>query len=329
MSGAKQYGCSPIGRSPQDPLACSTGMIRLRAPAKLNLYLRLLGKRPDGYHEIETLFERIDLADELTVEPQPDGVTLTCSEPSLSCGEDNLVLKAARLLQQATGVPRGARLHLIKRIPIAAGLGGGSSDAAAALRGLNEAWQLGLDSARLLELAAQLGADVPFFLSEAPFAIGRGRGDVCEPLSQAPRLAHVVVVPDAQLSTAEVYAGTRFDLTSATPSLTMVVHALRNGPDWSGLAEGLRNDLEPAAIRRCPVIPHIQSRLRDLRCVGVGLSGSGPSVFGLCRDRAHAQEVAMTLRQSARAAWRIEVVETDPPSNGVRDGDHGGPGRVV
>ncbi|MBI1992544.1 MAG: 4-(cytidine 5'-diphospho)-2-C-methyl-D-erythritol kinase, partial [Candidatus Omnitrophica bacterium] len=202
-------------------------MIHLRAPAKLNLSLRVLGKRPDGYHEIETLFERIDLADELTFEDGPRQLTLTCSDPTLSCGEDNLILKAARLLQATVGASRGARIHLVKRIPVAAGLGGGSSDAATTLMGLSRLWGLELEPPQLRSLAAQLGSDVPFFLSETPFAIGRGRGELCEPIPQAPVLSHVLVVPNERLSTKAVYEG--FSLTGAPPSLTMMQHALSNG----------------------------------------------------------------------------------------------------
>ena len=132
-------------------------MIRLRAPAKLNLYLRVISKRPDGYHEIETVFERVDLADELTFEAHPTDLKLTCSDPDLPCGDDNLVVKAARLLQAASDTSTGARIHLVKRIPIAAGLGGGSSDAAATLQGLNQLWGLRWPRARLVEMAARLG----------------------------------------------------------------------------------------------------------------------------------------------------------------------------
>jgi 4-diphosphocytidyl-2-C-methyl-D-erythritol kinase len=285
-------------------------MIHLRAPAKLNLYLRVLGRRPDGYHEIETLFERVDLADELTFEPQPNGLTLTCTEPTLSCGEDNLVLKAARALQETTGVTLGAHIHLIKRIPVAAGLGGGSSDAAAALLGLNHLWELGLGRERLIELAAALGSDVPFFLSRSPFAIGRGRGEWCEPVADAPSLAHVLVVPEERLSTREVYGGFS-PLTDPAPSITMIVHALRNGPDLPGLAKGLWNDLEPEAIRRCPVISRILLLLRELGCLGVCLSGSGPALFGLCGSAAQTQDVVERLRPRAENRWRIEAIQTD------------------
>ncbi|MBI3321440.1 MAG: 4-(cytidine 5'-diphospho)-2-C-methyl-D-erythritol kinase [Candidatus Omnitrophica bacterium] len=291
-------------------------MIRRRAPAKLNLYLRVLGRRPDGYHEIETLFERIDLADELTFEAHPGEIILTCTDPSLACGEDNLVIQAARALQRLCGTTRGARIHLTKRIPIAAGLGGGSSDAAATLVGLNVLWGLHLERSPLGALAASLGSDVPFFLAEAPFAVGRGRGERCEPVAEAPRLAHVLVVPEERLSTRDVYAGARFDLTAPKPPLTMVLHALRNG-SLGELAKGLWNDLEPEAIRRCPVSGIIQSHMRDLGCLGVRVSGSGASVFGLCADRGQAQEIAAQMRRCAPRPWRIEIIHTDHPVRAV------------
>jgi 4-diphosphocytidyl-2-C-methyl-D-erythritol kinase len=297
-------------------------VMRLPAPAKLNLYLRVLGPRPDGYHEIETVFERIDLADELTFEPHPSEMRLTCTDPTLSCGEENLIVKAARLLQRASATRAGAAVHLTKRIPIAAGLGGGSSDAATALVGLNELWGLGLAHARLVELAAQLGSDVPFFLSHAAMAIGRGRGELCEPISHALPLAQVLVVPDARLSTQESYEALRqrrrdgspqITLTDSTPPITMVVHALSNG-SLSELAKGLWNDLAPEAIRRCPVISRIQRQLREAGCLGSCVSGSGPAVFGLCLDAHHAQEVAATIRRRGQEPWRIEVVQIETPS---------------
>lgn len=287
-------------------------MIRLRAPAKLNLYLRVVGKRSDGYHELETIFERIDLADELTFEAHPSEVRLTCDAPELSCGEDNLVLKAARALQRATRTSRGAVIHLMKRVPIAAGLGGGSSDAATTLLGLNELWGLQLDQQTLVQCGGQVGSDVPFFLYNTPFAIGRGRGEVCEPIGQAAPLAHVLVVPDTRLSTSEIFQGSGFNLTASKPSSTIVAHALRNG-SLSELAEGLWNDLEPEAIRRCPVITSIHSGLTQLGCLGTRLSGSGPAVFGLCRNPAQAHEVARHLRRQAPSSWQITAVQTAEP----------------
>ncbi|PIQ84688.1 MAG: 4-(cytidine 5'-diphospho)-2-C-methyl-D-erythritol kinase [Candidatus Omnitrophica bacterium CG11_big_fil_rev_8_21_14_0_20_63_9] len=291
-------------------------MIRLRAPAKLNLYLAILGKRPDGFHELETVFERVDLADELTFEPQPSGLTLTCTDPALSCGQDNLIMKAANALQRASSVSQGARIRLRKRIPVAAGLGGGSSDAACTLLGLNELWKLRWERSQLAKLAAQLGSDVPFFLLETPFAIGRGRGERLEPLADAKPLTQVLVVPDAQLSTKDVYAGfDRRHLTAGPSSISMVAHALRNGPALAGLADGLRNDLEPEAIQRCPVIARIREQLKVAGCLASRLSGSGPAVFGLCRDQRNAQAIVSTLRQRAPSSWRIEIIQTDRPSS--------------
>ncbi|MBI4323190.1 MAG: 4-(cytidine 5'-diphospho)-2-C-methyl-D-erythritol kinase [Candidatus Omnitrophica bacterium] len=294
-------------------------MLRLRAPAKLNLYLRILGRRPDGYHELETLFERLDLADELAFEQMREGLHLTCDDPGLSCGEDNLALQAARLLQRACEVGRGAAIRLTKRIPIAAGLGGGSSDAATTLVGLNQLWNTGRSVSQLCELAAQVGSDVPFFLHQHPFAIGRGRGERCEVLTgPLPALWHVVVTPKTPLSTPEIYAdwdAQKSALTQAAPSITMAVHALRNGPAMAGLAKGLYNDLEPAAIRRCPVIGDIRALLLEGACQGALTSGSGPSVFGLCQDRSHAEQVAHAIHRRGASRWTVHVVRT------ARDGE--------
>lgn len=292
----------------------------LPAPAKLNLYLGILGRRPDGFHELETLFERIDLADELTFR-DADSLSLTCSDPALSCGADNLVIKAATLLQRSTNTAQGAAMHLLKRTPIGAGLGGGSSDAATTLIGLNQLWQLQLPIQRLKELAAQLGSDVAFFLEQQAFAIGRGRGERLESLPDiATTLSQVLIVPTPRLSTAEVYAGyaaarasdvknRESSLTESRLSLTMTLHALRNG-SLSELAAGLWNELEPEAIRRCPAIQDIRNFLRDSGSLGCLTSGSGSAVFGLCRNREHAQQVADRARANSSKDWQIIVVRT-------------------
>ncbi len=288
------------------------------APAKINLFLRVLKRRSDGYHELETLFERIDLADELKVTPRAEGLMLSCTDPSLPVNEENLIIQAAQLLQETSKTRQGAVIALTKRIPVAAGLGGGSSDAAATLIALNHCWDVGFSRGRLRELAVKLGADVSFFVtSEGAYAIGRGRGDECEPLAVRTQLSHVLVVPDAGLCAKEVYQGlaqTRLGcedspLTEAAPSINMLLHALRNG-SLSELAKGLWNDLEPEAIRRCPISALIQSRSQEYKCLGTLVSGSGPAVFGLCHDLAHAQDVSAALRHHAGLSWRIEAVRT-------------------
>jgi 4-diphosphocytidyl-2-C-methyl-D-erythritol kinase len=227
------------------------------------------------------------------------------------------VARAAHALAQAAGVTQGAAIHLIKRIPIAAGLGGGSSDAAAALRGLNELWSLKAPQPLLLvQLGAALGADVPFFLQDEPFAAGRGRGDVCEPIRSELTLTQVVVVPPERLATKDVFEG--FDrsagdlrLTPRKPFSTMIRHALSNG-SLSELAEGLWNDLEPEAIRRCPVISTIRHDLLSLGCLAARMTGSGSAVYGLCADMPSAREISERLSRIDHARlWRIEIVHTE------------------
>ncbi len=304
-------------------------MLTVCAPAKLNLYLRILGRRPDGFHELETLFERIDLADELTFEPAPRDIRLTCDHPDLETGPANLIVRAAHLLKEATRIEQGVFIHLSKRIPIASGMGGGSSDAAATLLALNELWRAGLTREQLGELGAQLGSDVPFFIGPESFAVGRGRGERCEPVADQDsfaRLWHVLVVPNVRLSTKEIYEGfaearrrAATALTPDGPSIRMCLHALRNG-SLGELARGLFNDLQPEAIRRCPVIQEIHTQLRDSGCVGVLTSGSGPSVFGLCRDASHAESIRQRLdtlasardsrRHGVSGHWFTRVVST-------------------
>ncbi len=284
----------------------------LRAPAKLNLYLRVVGRRPDGYHELETLFERIDLADELTFAARPSGLTLTChcEGTPLGTGPDNLVLRAARALQEAAGVTQGAAIHLRKRIPVAAGLGGGSSDAATTLLGLNACWDVRWPVERLLPLGRALGADVPFFLYNTRFAVGRGRGDVCEPVAVPDALVlwHVLAVPNEPLLTRDVFAALTLPLTPSGPSLTMCLQSLLDGR-LPRLAETLHNTLELPASQRCPRINTLTARLRQGGALAVAVSGSGPSVFGLVASEAEARHLAERVA-STDGAWRVFVCRT-------------------
>ena len=175
------------------------------APAKVNLHLEVLGKRPDGYHEIATLMVAIRLFDTLVFRDEPTGdIRLQCTRHGLSTGPDNLVVRAAHLLQQHAGCQRGAAIRLVKRIPLAAGLAGGSTDAAATLAGLNELWKLGLGREELANLAARLGSDIPFFL-DGPAAWCSGRGERVKATPLGATLDFVLLCPPFGLSTADVY----------------------------------------------------------------------------------------------------------------------------
>ena len=277
----------------------------IQAPAKLNLFFEVLAKRNDGYHEIETLMCPIDLYDTLCFEEiSGDKVEFRCrcafaaGGPSgrgfheIPEGPDNLVVRAVELARRHAGVRRGARLLLVKRIPAAAGLGGGSSDAAAAMVAANEGWRLGRSRGELAEWAAELGSDVPFFLADGP-AICRGRGERVEPVAGLGGLCFVVVYPPAGLSTAAVYGLCR--PASQAQQVQPLVDALRQG-DLGLAGRRLWNRLLPAAERLSPWVKRLQHEFHEQDCLGHGMSGSGSSYFGVYRHARHARRSARNLR---------------------------------
>jgi 4-diphosphocytidyl-2-C-methyl-D-erythritol kinase len=283
----------------------ASGVLAL-APAKLNLTFEVLAKRDDGYHEIETLMVPIGLYDVLTFEPRPsDRLRLNCrwagapdrSAPvahraGLPPESQNLAFRAAEALRARAGVRLGAELTLVKRIPMAAGLGGGSSDAAAALVAGNLAWNLGLSPAELSALAAGLGSDVPFFLGRGA-AVCRGRGEQVTPVAGLRGLPVVVVHPPHGLSTAAVYARCR--PASCPRAWEPLAGALRRG-DWAQADRGAHNALEPAAESLWPGIQELKAELVASGCRVVQMTGSGSSVFGICRGRRQALSAASRMR---------------------------------
>ena len=262
----------------------------LHAPAKLNLHLEVLAKRPDGYHELETLMVAIGLCDTLEISAAPAGTVFVCDDPALA-GHDNLVVKAAERVRRETGRTDGVRLSLTKRIPVAAGLAGGSSDAAAALIGLAAWWGLDWPSAKLAALGAELGSDVPFFFA-APAAVCRGRGEIVTPVKLAQPLHFVVVKPPRGLSTPAVFG--RLTLPERPRPIGPLLAALAIG-DPAEIATLLHNRLEDAALPLAPEIVAVKAALRDAGALGSLLSGSGSACFGLCRGAADAQAVAGRL----------------------------------
>lgn len=251
-----------------------------RAPAKINLGLHVLRERPDGYHDVETVLHRIDWADTITAEPADD-LSMTCSDPALPTDDENLCLQAAHRLREAFGVTAGARVHLEKRVPYGAGLGGGSSDAAATLRLLTRLWELEVRSEQLREVAAQIGADVPFFLEEVPAAYATGRGDEVTSFSDDGmpyRLPFpiLVVVPSLEISTPDAYAHVSPNDRNR-PDLPAVVRS----NDLVRWRSGLTNDFE-APISE--VYPPVETARQWLWAMGAGyvsLSGSGGAVYGV------------------------------------------------
>ncbi len=238
------------------------------APAKINLYLHILGRRPDGFHELETLMAPISLADVLDLELTPSGLEFTCSEPALADAQDNLATRAARLFLEEFGMKQGVKIHLQKNIPVGAGLGGGSSDAAAVLLALREMTGLICDDARLAELAGRLGSDVPFFIYGRP-AVCRGRGEIIEPVALPGGIQGLLVHPGFGVSTPWAYK-----------TYAQNPRAGETGTVLGNFA--LRNDLEPPAFAKYPWLPMVKKWfLAQPEVQGALMSGSGSSVFAL------------------------------------------------
>jgi 4-diphosphocytidyl-2-C-methyl-D-erythritol kinase len=289
--------------------------LELSAPAKINLGLRIVGRRDDGYHELESLFLPLELADriELGAELGERGAVELAVEGAGSCvpgGAENLAVRAASSFLRVSGLTARLRIRLQKTIPVSAGLGGGSSDAGAVLRGLVELFPGAVPS--LADLALELGADVPFFLDPHPARVA-GIGEKIELLEDLPGLSVVLLLPEAPLSTAQVYSAWDASGAALTPpvadSTMPMLSALRRLQTDTGRisveewAEALRNDLEPVSARLCPGITGLSQRMREAGAAAVGMSGSGPTVFGLFENESKAKKAEREV--SSRGSERV------------------------
>ncbi len=250
---------------------------KTRAPAKLNLRLKITGRRPDGYHELVSLMVPIDLFDllELRVTGKR-GIELSCEGFWVPTDENNLAYQAALSFLSKAKIEQGVSIKLTKNIPVAAGLGGGSSDAAATLLTLNEIWSQPLSLSELHTMAVQLGADVPFFLYSEP-SLATGIGEILEPLKKWPKFWYVIVTPPIQVSTSWVYGDLKLELTRG--EYDYIVKFLKNAP--FAVSAILENDLEEVTSTRFPVIETIKEFLVNAGAEGALMTGSGPSVFGV------------------------------------------------
>ncbi|HUK12258.1 MAG TPA: 4-(cytidine 5'-diphospho)-2-C-methyl-D-erythritol kinase [Thermoanaerobaculaceae bacterium] len=267
--------------------------IRVRCPAKVNLHLEVVGRRPDGYHELRTLFAAVGVWDELELEPAPAGVLELAVEPTGAAppGEDNLVVRAARALAVRFDVRAGTRIRLVKSIPAGGGLGGGSADAAAALVGLVSLWGLDCGSDVLQPIAAGLGADVPFFLVGG-IAFGTGRGCDLRPLPDAPPWWVVLLPGPEPISTAAVYAAFR-RRPLAAPRVSAVYEWVERG--GAPPLAACRNDLEPTVVSLWPEVGQRLERIAATSPRLALLAGSGGTVFGVFPDEAGARRAAERL----------------------------------
>ncbi len=280
-------------------------MLTVPAPAKINLTLEVLGKRPDGYHEIRSVFQAVNLCDRLSFELSR-GVSFKSNLPGWSA-ERSLVAGAVSRLQEATGCSSGAAIEVDKRIPLMSGLGGDSSDAAAALRGLNELWALGLPAEKLLELAAQLGSDVAFFLWRGT-ALAEGRGELVTPLPPLPGRWIVLVVPGIPGlpgKTARLYAGLKPGHFTDGHITRRLVEVLRKGGEVK--PSMLFNTFENVAFDCFSALKACKERFVELGAPRVHLAGSGPALFTMLKDGSQAGDLCARCRQQGMEAYLAET----------------------
>ncbi len=292
--------------------------IKVLAPAKVNLFLKVLNKRKDNYHNILTLFEKISLADDIKITKIPKGIVVSSDKLITTNPRDNIAYRAAELLLKHKKLNSGIKIEIKKRIPIAAGLGGGSSDAASVLIGMNKLFGLRLKSNTLLELASRLGSDVPFFILDAPFAIGRRKGERLERIDFRIRLWHLIIYPGFKLATKDIYEA--YDASRSLKYLTRnqdgvkIQLPLKHSMDFDEFRSMLHNDLQKIVVFKEEVIGKIIKRLASLLRRRAIMSGSGPSVFCLFRTRKEAIETKKILFSSLpaleRKDWQAFIART-------------------
>ena len=271
-------------------------IISLKAHAKVNLFLEILGKRDDGYHEIETIMQEIDLADNLKFEEIQEGIRLECNNKNIPINQDNLVCKAANLILKECGIKKGVLISLEKNIPVGAGLGGGSSDAAATLKALNSLWKVGLNDGDLMEFAAKLGSDIPFFIN-GKTSLCSGRGEMISPVKVRDRMDYLILFPRVHISTETIYKNLKIDLTKKRKDVSFFLDALKHS-EVIGISKLLFNRLEEVIFATYPDLLQVKSALESFDFCGLSISGSGSAFFGLCNDRHQAEVIKSKVESS-------------------------------
>ena len=274
-------------------------MIKIEGNAKINLTLDILGKRPDGYHEVAMVMQSIGLHDTIEMDKAKEGIALSINVPWLRADEKNLAWRAAALMQQEYGLPGGVKMRLTKRIPVAAGLAGGSADAAAVLRGMDQLYELGLSEDKLCELGARLGSDIPFCLRRGTM-LATGRGEVLTRLADMPETWVVLAKPRISVSTAWAYQNYDEQGAEQHPDNERIQQEIARG-DRKGVAKLLCNVLESVTIKRYAVISRYKELMLEQGAMASMMSGSGPTVFGLVENRGTANKIADCLRASTKA----------------------------
>ena len=290
--------------------------MRLRALAKINLGLDILRKREDGYHEVRMIMQTIQMYDVLEMRKvKKPGISLSVNYPYIPSDERNLVYKAAKLLMDEFQVKEGVEIRLEKFIPVAAGMAGGSSDAAAALVGVNRLFKLGLSEKDLMERAVNIGADVPYCVMRGP-ALAEGIGEKLTRIAQVPDCFVLIGKPGINVSTKAAYESLQLDQIQTHPDIDGMIRDIESG-DLRAMTEKMENVFEPGIIGRYPVIGEIKALMEEHGALKAMMSGSGPTVFGIFDDRKKMEEAAAVLRESrlAKTVFATEVTKAGGHTN--------------
>lgn len=290
--------------------------MRLRALAKINLGLDILRKREDGYHEVRMIMQTIQMYDVLEMRKvKKPGISLSVNYPYIPSDERNLVYKAAKLLMDEFQVKEGVEIRLEKFIPVAAGMAGGSSDAAAALVGVNRLFKLGLSEKDLMERAVNIGADVPYCVMRGT-ALAEGIGEKLTRIAQVPDCFVLIGKPGINVSTKAAYESLQLDQIQTHPDIDGMIRDIESG-DLRAMTEKMENVFEPGIIGRYPIIGEIKALMEEHGALKAMMSGSGPTVFGIFDDRKKMEEAAAVLRESrlAKTVFATEVTKAGGHTN--------------
>ena len=274
-------------------------VVRKKAFAKINLGLDVIGKRPDGYHEVKMIMQNIGIYDELTFEKAKEGISLKLDTLNLPADGNNLIYRAAKLVKEEYKITEGVRIHLKKRIPIAAGLAGGSSDAAAVFNGMNELFGLSMTQEKMCELGVKIGADVPYCIMGGT-VLAEGIGEELTPLPDAPKATVLLAKPDINVSTKEVYTQLDAQEMKAHPDIDGMTKAVLRR-DLQGITERMGNVLENVTCSQYPVIDELKDFMKNRGALNAMMSGSGPTVFGIYENQAQAADAYMELKKTGLA----------------------------
>lgn len=279
-------------------------ILSLPSPGKVNLRLEVVGKRPDGYHELRSLMERVNIADEVTVKIVERNIQVTCDDESIPPDEGNIAFKAVKEILAYSSRNVGVEVHIKKRIPVAAGMGGGSSNAAAVIKAVNHLLKLKLTKEKLMKIGLKVGADVPFFLFEAP-ALAEGIGEQLKKIKAMPKLLFLIANPNISVSTRWVYGKLSLDPERQTAHLE-VPNSYRTKRD---VAKIVHNDLEKVTVREYPVVAEIKDEMLKLGALVSQMTGSGPTVFGIFSDKAQLLKAYERMKKKTQKGWKVFMAE--------------------